>query len=225
MMEIMEQVPPPPMQVIPSRAPRKRRKSVLRDVIEMAIVVFIVYFGFRAIAVPYQVDGASMTPYLVEGERLFVSQLSYAHLETDDFWNVLPWEHRNSRDGFYLFDPPHRGDIIVLHPPYASDEPYIKRVVGLPGETITFANGSVSIDGIPLIEDYIDPEITWCSETPWCVVAVPDNSVFVLGDNRLDSTDSRRFGPIGYDQIIGKAVFASWPFGEFGPIQRPDYTP
>ena len=191
----------------------------------MVIVVFIVYFGFRSIVLPYQVDGASMTPYLESGERVFVSRTSYAHLDTDDLWNILPWEHRESDNDVFLFDPPKRGDIVVLHPPNGSAEPYIKRVIGLPGETVTFADGSVLIEGVSLHEEYIDPDITWCRGGTWCEVKVPKNSVYVLGDNREDSTDSRGFGPVTYDQIIGKAIFASWPMDAFGPIDRPDYTP
>ena len=203
----------------------KRRHGLLRDMLQMVVVVFIVYFGFRAILLPYQVDGASMTPYLENGERVFVSRTSYAHLDTNDLWNILPWEHRDSDKDVFLFDPPKRGDIVVLHPPYESEEPYIKRVIGLPGETVTFADGSVLIDGVPLVEEYIAEDITWCSGGPWCEVAVPEDSVYVVGDNRQNSTDSRKFGPVSYDQIIGKAIFSSWPTDTFGAIDRPDYTP
>jgi signal peptidase I len=205
--------------------PQKRRRDLLRDLIEMVVVVFIVYFGFRSVLLPYQVDGASMNPYLENGERVFVSRTSYAHLDTNDLWNILPWEHRESDNDVYLFDPPKRGDIVVLHPPDGSEEPYIKRVIGLPGETVTFANGSILIDGVPLVEEYIADDITWCRGGPWCEVTVPEESVYVVGDNREHSSDSRRFGPVAYDQIIGKAIFSSWPMDTFGPIDRPDYTP
>ena len=191
----------------------------------MIIIVFVVYFGFRAFVLPYQVEGASMTPYLVDGERVFVSRMSYAHVDTNDLWNLLPWEDRADGDDHFIFNPPKRGDIIVLHPPEKSDEPYIKRVIGLPGEVISFDRGSVLINGVPLVEDYIDSGITWCLGDDWCEITVPENSVYVMGDNREHSQDSTEFGPVAYDQIIGKAVFASWPMNEFGPIERPDYTP
>jgi signal peptidase I len=221
----MEVAPlPPPLSAAPKRL-RKRRRGLIREVLETVIVVLIVYFGFRSVALPYEVNGASMTPYLHEGERLFVSRVSYAHVDTNDLWNLLPWEDRDSSNEVYLFDPPKRGDIVVLNPPYASDEPYIKRVIGLPGETITFANGAVLVNGEPLHEDYIEAWITSCSGGEWCSLVVPEGSVFVLGDNRQDSTDSRDFGPIRYDRIIGKAVFANWPIEQFGRIDRPDYEP
>jgi signal peptidase I len=226
--ERMESTPlPQPHTVVPTPNPkaRKRRRGLVREIIETVLVVCIVYFGFRSVALPYEVDGASMTPYLHEGERVFVSRVSYAHVDTNDLWNLLPWEDRDSSNEIYLFDPPQRGDIVVLHPPYASDEPYIKRVIGLPGETVTFAGGAVLIDGVPLHEDYIDPGITRCSGGEFCSLVVPADSVFVLGDNRVDSTDSRDFGSIRYDQIIGKAVFANWPIDRFGRIDRPDYEP
>lgn len=193
--------------------------------LETLIIVAMVYFGFRAILLPYQVNGLSMNPYLDNGERIFVSRVSYTHLDTNDLWNLLPWEDREGENLVYLFDPPARGDIIVLHPPYASDEPYIKRVIGLPGETIRFRNGSVLIDGVPLQEDYIEAGITSCSRATWCEMTVPENAVFVLGDNRQDSTDSRVFGPVAYDHIIGQAIFASWPVEKIGPVSAPDYEP
>jgi signal peptidase I len=226
--ESMDVTPlPQPQPAVPAPKPetRKRRRGLVREILETVLVVLVVYFGFRSVALPYEVDGASMTPYLHEGERVFVSRVSYAHVDTNDLWNLLPWEDRDSSNEVYLFDPPQRGDIVVLHPPYASDEPYIKRVIGLPGETVSFAGGAVLIDGVPLHEDYIDPGITRCSGGEFCSLVVPAESVFVLGDNRVDSTDSRDFGPIRYDQIIGKAVFANWPIDHFGRIDRPDYEP
>jgi len=203
---------------------RRRRRGILRDTLETLVIVAIVYFGFRAVLLPYEVDGYSMNPYLDQGERIFVSRVAYSHVDTNRLWNLLPWEDREDTHTIYLFDPPARGDIIVLHPPYASDEPYIKRVIGLPGETVSFRDGQVLIDGVPLVEDYIEPGITWCRRAAFCSLVVPDHSVFVLGDNRGDSTDSRMFGPVGYDQIIGQAVFANWPFDKIGPIDSPDYA-
>jgi signal peptidase I len=207
-----------------SEAPRRR--SFLREIVETALIVVIVYFAIHAFIQPYQVDGSSMTPNLHNSERLFVSRASYLHIDLNALWNLLPGQDRASGNELYLFGRPDRGDIVVLNPPYPSQNPYIKRVIGLPGETVTFHEGSVYIDGKPLDEPYIAAMVaTECTRGQWCSVTVPPDSVYVLGDNRDDSTDSRSFGPVKDEAIIGKAVFANWPLKIVGPIRGPDYGP
>lgn len=203
-----------------------RKRSFLRELIETVILVVVIYFGIHALILPYQVDGSSMVPNLHNSERLLVSRTSYLHFDINALWNLLPGEHRATGNDVYPFGRPDRGDIVVLNPPYPSPNPYIKRVIGLPGETVSFHDGSVYIDGKQLDEPYIASGVlTECGRGQWCDVTVPADSVFVLGDNREDSTDSRVFGPIKDEAIIGKAVFANWPLNIVGPIRGPDYGP
>ena len=125
----------------------------------------------------------------------------------------------------YTFDPPKRGDIIVFDPPNGDDKPYIKRVIATAGETVTFRDGSVYVDDVKLDEPYIREGITDC---PNCApVAVPEGDVFVLGDNRRNSSDSRVFGPVPIDNIIGKAIVTYWPLEDVGRVPHysyPDFT-
>jgi signal peptidase I len=104
-----------------------------------------------------------------------------------------------------------------------SEKPYIKRVIGLPGETITIADGFVYIDGVKLDEPYIDGAITECSRSRCDPVVVPEGQVYVLGDNRRNSSDSRIFGPIPVNNIIGKAWVTYWPFSDLGFVPHFDY--
>jgi signal peptidase I len=183
----------------------------------MVLIVAVIFFGVRMFMQPYQVEGASMTPYLANGERVFVNRAAYMHLDLTTLWHVLPGEA-------YPFSKPQRGDIIVLDSDQTSqDDQYIKRIVGLPGETVAFSEGLVFIDGEPLVEDYIDGAITGCRLDQFCSVTVPDGYVFVLGDNRTNSEDSRIFGAIPQSDIVGKAIFSNWPFDKLGPIHHPDY--
>lgn len=208
---------------IDSGSTAKRRRPLLREIIETVLIVVIVYVGLRSFVLPYRVDGSSMTPYLINGERLFISRTAYAHIDINGLWNLLPWEDREGNAVVFPFSEPERGDIIVLEPPVVSSDPYIKRVIGLPGERITFAHGLVFVNGEVLTEDYIDGAITSCERTPFCAVTVPPDRVFVLGDNRSNSADSRVFGTIPYDHIVGKAIFSNWPFETLGPIEHPSY--
>ena len=197
-----------------------RRRTLIREIVETVIIVVVVYVGLRSFVLPYRVDGSSMTPYLLDGERLFVSRTSYTDIDLDALWNLMPW---GEPADLFPSSQPERGDIIVLTPPVVSTEPYIKRVIGLPGEQISFAEGLVFVDGQALTEDYIEGAITTCVRKQFCSVTVPAGHIFVLGDNRSNSADSRVFGPIPYDHIIGKAVFSNWPFETLGPIEEPTY--
>lgn len=164
-----------------------------------------------------------MSPDLQDGERVFVYRLAYTHLDSDALLDALPWGHPDGGDDVLSFNRPERGDIIVLHPPTASGQPYIKRVIGLPGERVAFREGLVFINGQALTEPYIQGAVTSCFHGPWCSMTVPKDAVFVLGDNRQDSTDSRVFGTITYDHIIGQAVFSNWPLETMGPVEHPVY--
>jgi signal peptidase I len=131
-----------------------------------------------------------MEPNLRSNERLVVEKLSYR------------------------FHGPRRGDIVVLHDPTGGTELLIKRVVGLPGERVTMSDGRVYIDGVALTEPYLS-QSTFGNGRTWLV---PPLTVFVMGDNRGASRDSRVFGPISLDQIVGRAIFRYWPPAEIGSV-------
>lgn len=165
--------------------------AVLRDAagtIVPAIVIALLIHVFLAQAT--RVYGQSMEPNLHTDERLVIEKFSYH------------------------FHGPRRGDVVVLRDPGGSPELLIKRVVGLPGERVTLADGRVYIDGRPLDEPYLDQR-TQGGGKSW---VVPPLSVFVMGDNRSASRDSRIFGPVALEELIGRALFRYWPLGEVGPV-------
>lgn len=167
-------------------------RALLRDLLGTilpAIVIALLIHAFLAQAT--RVYGQSMEPNLHTNERLVVEKLSYR------------------------FHGPRRGDVVVLRDPGGSPELLIKRVIGLPGERITIANGSVFVDGVLIEEPYLDQE-TRGSGRSWIV---PPFTVFVLGDNRSASRDSRIFGPVHLDEILGRALVRYWPPGEVGVLR------
>ncbi|QLE55553.1 signal peptidase I [Nostoc sp. TCL26-01] len=149
------------------------------------------------IAEPRYIPSESMVPTLYEGDRLVVEKVSYH------------------------FQPPTTGDIVVFQPPtelqrrgYPKDQAFIKRVIGTPGEVVSVANGRVYLNGQPLLEDYIaEPP-----NQPFLPVKVPENQFFVMGDNRNNSNDSRYWGFLPKENIIGRAVFRFWPLERVGTI-------
>lgn len=138
-----------------------------------------------------EVHNVSMQNTLVEGQRLI-----------EDKWS-------------YRFHGPKQGDIVIINGP-EYDSRLVKRVIALPGQTIDFKDGDVYVDGVKLDEGYVK------GETYPNVVAVPytvpADHVFVMGDNRENSFDSRSFGPVALDSLEGKAVFRVWPIGKFGDL-------
>ncbi len=136
------------------------------------------------------VYGQSMEPSLYAEQRLMVEKLSYR------------------------LHGPRRGDIVVLRDPTGGPIPLIKRVVGLPGERITFAQGRVYVDGVALDESYL-AGVTYGESRAW---VVPPVHVFVMGDNRSNSKDSRFFGPVPLESILGHAVFRFWPPDKVGGL-------
>jgi signal peptidase I len=192
----------------PARKENQTGRAV-REIVETLLLAALIFFLVRLVVLNFRVDGESMVPNLHNEQMLLVNVNAYRFVDV------------NGED-FYPFDPPERGDVVVFDPPNGSDKPYIKRIIGLPGEHVTFGDGQVFIDGEPLEEDYIERR-TRCGQRDACDVVVPEGSVYVLGDNRTNSSDSRVFGPVPIDNVVGKAWLSYWPPSDIGFVPHEDY--
>ena len=157
----------------------------------IAVALLVAFLVRTFVIAHFVVEGESMYSTLDTNDRVFVNKLSYR-----------------------LHDP-NRGDVVVLHQVTgASERDLIKRVIGLPGESVEVRNCTVLIDGRVLNEPYLDPEVvtpTDCGGDYLLDGVVPDNHVFVMGDNRGGSQDSRVIGPINEDDLVGRAFVVFWP--------------
>jgi signal peptidase I len=157
-------------------------KQFAWDLVETVVLAVLLYIGINAISARVRVDGFSMRPTLDDGEFVLVNRMSYR------------------------FGAIERGDIIVFNYPANPDQELIKRVIGLPGDQVAINNGQVALNGYILSEPYIAdaPQYngTW---------SVPDNYLFVLGDNRNNSSDSHAWGMLPIENIVGKAIVIYWP--------------
>ena len=160
-------------------------------IIVVAVALLVAFLVRTFVVAHFVVEGESMYSTLDTGDRVFVNKLSYR------------------------LHSPNRGDVVVLHEiTGASERDLIKRVIGLPGETLEMRNCQVLIDGRVLTEPYLDPEVvtpTDCGGDYVLDGVVPPNHVFVMGDNRGGSQDSRFLGPIDDDDLIGRAFVVFWP--------------
>lgn len=222
--EPQDAAPPEETELEASRTDKKQ-SSMVREIIETLLLALIIFVAVRAVVLNFRVDGLSMNPSLENNEMLLVNRNVYFNFDTWALVDWLPLVDHEEENVVYPFHPPERGDIIVFDPPVnGAGKPYIKRVIGLPGETIEIRNGNVFVDGDQIEEPYLEGERTFCPGEQDCEpVTVPEESVFVLGDNRDNSQDSRLFGAVPVDNIIGKAWVTYWPTDEIGVVPHFDY--
>jgi len=162
----------------------------LRDLmISVVVSFFIITFLYQ----PVKVEGTSMAPRLHDQDRLFINKFAYNFEKID------------------------RDDVVVFYYPRDTQKSYIKRVVGLPGDTIRIVNGEVFLNGKAIIEPYV-PE-RYRDVRSMDEFRVPEGEYFVMGDHRSISSDSRDFGPVERSLIYGKAAFVYWPREEMGVVR------
>jgi signal peptidase I len=203
---------------------RRRALTFARELVETVLLTLVIFVAVRTLVVNFRVDGESMHPSLINGEYLLVNKAVYFHFDLNAARNLLPGEDRRGRDVVYLFHPPQRGDIIVFDPPVSSDKPYVKRVIGLPGDRIAIHDNKVFVNGNGIQESYIAAPPHYTYPLTGGEFTVPAGDIFVLGDNRNNSSDSSRFGPVSLDSVIGKAIISYWPREDFGFIPHERYA-
>lgn len=157
-------------------------KRVILDIVETLVLAVVLFLAINAVSARVRVDGFSMRPTLDDGEFVLVNKLSY------------------------YFGEINRGDIIVFHFPVNPEEELIKRVIGLPGDQVMVQNNQVFVNGQALNEPYIAQPPLYNGE--WTVL---DGHYFVLGDNRNNSNDSKDWGLLPSENVVGKAVLIYWP--------------
>lgn len=172
------------------------------------VVVILTMLGYLIhvfIITLYVVDGASMEPNFFDREYMLVNKISYN------------------------FSEPKRGDVVIFFYPGEPDKKFIKRIVGIPGDTIEIKNNQVYLSnnkssGV-LKESYIPPAMPTPTEIREQTIKkrVDKKEYFVLGDNRLNSSDSRIWGMLPRENIIGKATLTIWPFDAFAIVKKPTY--
>src|SRR6202041_946948 len=179
-----------------SSLPRLRHelRSWTRDLaVALGLALGILIFLYQ----PGKGEGTSMAPLLSDQERIFINKF------------------------VYRFTPIERCDVVVFSHPLDHSNSFIKRVIGLPGETIELRASHLYVNGKELVEPYVPP--SYLDGSSYGPVQIPDGNYFVMGDHRDSSNDSRVFGPVSRPYIYGKAVFAYWPVDHFGSLSS-SYT-
>jgi len=164
-----------------------KRSQLAREVVEILVITGLIFIVVRLVIQSYHIDGPSMQPELTTNEYVMVNKV------------------------VYFFHAPERGDVIVFHYPHDTTQDYIKRIIGIPGDIIETDNTRIWVNGTLLKEPYISAPFNQ-QAAKW---KVGSNQYFVVGDNRPVSDDSRSWGFVPRDYIIGKAAAVFWPLSQF----------
>ncbi len=175
----------------------KKVGFLIFEVVKVVLISLAIILPVRMFLIqPFYVEGASMEPSFYDKEYLIINEITYR------------------------FNEPQRGEVIVFKYPKNPRQYYIKRIIGLPGETIEIRDGQVHINNEILGDEYIE----LLSSDNRKTVVLGDNEYFVLGDNRSNSSDSRLFGPLKEKYIIGKVWFRGWPLERISTFNLPEYN-
>lgn len=203
-------------------------RSAVRELLETVIYIVLVFVIVRSMVQNFKIEGSSMEPSLHNGQYILVNKLVYFNFDLSAPLRVLPGSDDVSPRLVYPLGLPRRGDIVVFRFPGDITKDYIKRVIGLPGETITIRDGEVYVDDQLLNEAYLEGQQTHCNPNNTCAegtpIDVPPGTLFVMGDNRDNSSDSREWNALPLEYLIGQAWILYYPVDDLGTIPHPSYA-
>ncbi len=203
-------------------------RGVVRELVETAVFILLVFLIVRGVVQNFKIEGQSMEPSLHTGQYILVNKLIFFHFDLNAPARLLPGNANLPPNVIYPFRTPQRGDVVVFEYPRDLKKDYIKRVIGLPGETVVVRDGRVYINDRVLDEPYLQGLTTECQFLDPCgdakPVVVPAGSLYVMGDNRPYSSDSREWAELPLDRIVGKAWVSYWPRDYWGIIPTHIYA-
>jgi len=199
---------------VPAAPPRPSAGAIAREVLETVLLTLLIFLLIRNVVQNFRVEGSSMEPNLHDRQFLVVNRFAYCPgLHLDLPFLGIQWQK------VWCVWEPKRGDVVVFdapdRPPGQSKD-YVKRVIGLPGETIQLSAGQLLIDGQPVDEPYGTRRNTRSAQP----LTLGPDELFVMGDNRPNSSDSRTWGALSMDRVVGKAVISYWPPEHWSIIPR-----
>jgi signal peptidase I len=197
---------------VPEPAAATHKESFLSgvgEVLQTIVLALLIFVLVRNVVANFRIEGSSMEPNFHDGQFLFINRFAYCpglHLD------MAPVDLKWSKT--WCFWQPQRGDVIIFRYPRDPTKDYIKRVIGLPGDKVEVKSGQVYINDEALPEPF-GPNPGSYSAPP---ITVPPDQVYVMGDNRNNSSDSHMWGPLPENYIVGRAWLSYWPPQDWGQI-------
>lgn len=190
-------------------SPSMRIRVLVREVFETVILALLIFLSLHISIQNYRVQGPSMQPTLMEGEYLIVNKIVYLRFNLAKIANIIPFYDREEEPDRFIFHPPRRGSIVIFRSPSQPSKDFVKRVIGVPGDVVEIVQGDVYRNGALLDEPYV----TRRDDASMGPVIVEADGLFVLGDNRSASNDSRDWGILPTENLIGRVELRFWPLG------------
>ena len=205
--ESKEHLRPEPAQ--PSRT--GRFLGTVRELVETVVLALLIFLAVRSVVQNFRVEGSSMYPSFLDGQYVLVNKAVYAEVDLSAVTHWIPFLDLGGGESF-IFHPPRRGDVIVFHPPPPNDptRDFIKRVVAVPGDTVEIYQGRLWVNGQAVAEPFIH-QATLPLNPRFTRMTLGPDQYYVLGDNRGNSSDSRAWGPIQSNEVVGRAWLIYWP--------------
>ncbi len=183
-------------------------RRILRDMLQTALLALFLFSGLQATVQNFRVEGSSMQPTLSEDQYLLVNKFLYYRFDGTSLSRYIPFLDIEPGEAMFLFRQPQRGEIIIFHYPKDITRDFVKRVIAVPGDTVEMRSGRVYVNGVIVEESYLTEPIG-C--TNLAKQTIGPEEYFVLGDNRLQSNDSRTWGTVPLSNVVGKAWLSYWP--------------
>ena len=183
-------------------------RRILRDMLQTALLALFLFSGLQATVQNFRVEGSSMQPTLSEDQYLLVNKFLYYRFDGTRLSRYIPFLEIEPGETSFLFGEPQRGEIIVFHYPRDITRDFIKRVIAVPGDTVEMRNGRVYVNRVIVEEPYLTAPY---GPTNLTEQTIGPEEYFVMGDNRLQSNDSRSWGTVPLSNVVGKAWFSYWP--------------
>ena len=191
----------------------KNIRTTIRELSESIILAVVVFLILQLSMGNYKVEGSSMSPTLANGDYVIVNKLVYFSFDFSHLSKLVPFIAYQDNN-HYPIHTPDRGAVIIFKYPQEPDRDFVKRIIGIPGDTVGIHLGQVFVNGVAINEPYVTlPRVEFMP-----TISVPDGTYFVMGDNRSGSSDSRNWGPVPEDNIIGRAWITYWPIGKWNSI-------
>ena len=190
---------------------------IAREIAEAVLIALVVLVVLQTTVRNFKVEGSSMAPTLAGGQYLVVDQASFFKFDKERLSRAVPFWKTPEAGPEFVFDPPARGEVIVFNYPRDPRKDFVKRVVGLPGERVEVLAGTVYVDGEALPEPYLQRKDR--SDAP--PLTLGEKEYYVIGDNRRNSNDSRSWGALPEDNIVGRVWLVYWPWDDIHVVDSP----
>lgn len=213
--------------MVPARPARSRRRllswcvDLVKTVTLALLLALLLAAVFRGAFQNFRVEGSSMDPSLAPGEYVLVNKAIFFRVNLETVHRFLPFVDAGAQPMRYLFRSPRRGDVVVFRFPDNPSRNFIKRVIGVPGDSVEIRAGIVYVNGQPLPDSFTENRARY----RYGPAVVPEGQYFVLGDNRNNSYDSHVWGMVPAENIIGMAWLTYWPPSAFGFVNNLDLRP